>query len=265
MVHINNYPSAFRSLRQADIQDGRGKSPPLDKGSANVATSKPGGADGERKSESLETAGTLVEANSKETYRLQDELTRLQVKDKGIKAVHSHLRQIHKWLDSFKDEGFAEEIQAVLQQNVEARLETVQGIVDKTRFNGEKLLEQKNSNEDRDGLNSGELIIQGLGDLSPAKVYNSLRKLDQAISKLSAQRFRIGGMISHLRQKLDSVQAAGNGAQAQEPLIRDIKTAGDVLSFSQNRVRLDTSQALLAQANTQVEKVFRLLVGVRET
>ncbi len=265
MVHINNYPSAFRSLRQADIQDGRGKSPPLDKGSAKDAASKSGGADGERKSESLETAGTRVEANSKETYRLQDELTRLQVEDKGIKAVHSHLRQIHKWLDSFKDEGFAEEKRAVLQQNVEARLETVQGIVDKTRFNGEKLLEQKNSDEDEGGLNLRELTRQGLGDLSPASVYNSLRKLDQAISKLSAQRFRIGGMISHLRQKLDSVQATGGGGQAQEPLIRDGKAAGDLMSFTLNRVRLDSSQALLAQANTQVEKVFRLLAGVRET
>ena len=264
MVYIY-HPSAFKSLRKTGIQGEMGKSPPLENSPAKDAAGKPGGVKREEKSERLETASSGFQLDNKAVYRLQDELTRLQVEDEGVKAVHSQLRQIHKRLNSFKDEGFSEEKEGTLQQKVEAYLETIQGIVDKTRFNGEKLLEQKNSDEDEGGLDLRELTKQGLGDLSPASVYNSLRKLDQAISKLSAQRFRIGGMISHLRQKLDSVQATGGGGQAQEPLIRDGKAAGDLMSFTLNRVRLDSSQALLAQANTQVEKVFRLLAGVRET
>ena len=263
MVHINIHLPAATSLPQGGVQQAG-----VEKGAQDTEHPVKGPEQANSFSEQgendiLETKGTRVKPYSKDLYNLQDDLTRLQIADEGVKSLHSHLNKARKNFQAALDQDYTEESRAEAGLKAREHLAQVEAVLDKTRFNGERLLE-KNPDQG-DGLDLAELEITVLEGGNPAQVYTSLRKLDNAISKLSAQRFRIGGMISHLRQKLDTAMEIELELPGQDRgLIRDAGTAREVFNSTQNRVLLDTSQALLAQANTQVEKVFRLLHGVQE-
>jgi flagellin len=110
----------------------------------------------------------------------------------------------------------------------------------------------------------GTMTTEGLGinnvSISTPEAANaSIASLDNALNKVSKQRADLGAYQSRMEQAVAGVMSAYENTQASESRIRDTDMAEEMVDYVKNQILVQTSVAMLAQANMKSSGVLELL------
>jgi flagellin len=110
----------------------------------------------------------------------------------------------------------------------------------------------------------GTMTTQGLGInevsiSSPESANASIAKLDLALNRISKQRADLGAYQSRMEQAVAGVMSAYENTMASESRIRDTDMAEEMVDYVKNQILVQTSVAMLAQANMKSSGVLELL------
>jgi flagellin-like hook-associated protein FlgL len=122
------------------------------------------------------------------------------------------------------------------------------------------------------GANQGQTISTYIGDLraealgvknllvvDTKNAQESITIVDQAISRVSAERGRLGAIQNRLEITIRNLDVAAENLVSSESRIRDVDVAAETLTSTRNQIRLQAAIAALAQANQLPQAVLQLL------
>ncbi len=112
------------------------------------------------------------------------------------------------------------------------------------------------------------LGIQGLGAKASSATFISiatpdnanmdLSVIDAALTKVSKQRADLGAYQNRLEYAIQGLSVGAENLQAAESRIRDTDMATEMVSYTKNQILVQTSTAMLAQANQRGQSVLQL-------
>ncbi|MBU2658775.1 flagellin Hag [Bacillus cabrialesii] len=212
----------------------------------------------------------------------QDGISLIQTAEGALTETHSILQRVRELTVQAGNTGTQDattDLQAI-QDEVNNLLDEVDGISQRTAFNGKNLLDgtQTNGFTFQIGANKGQQLTVNIGDMSTAATgldmlkadYNVttataantdalLTKVDSAINKVSSERGKLGAVQNRLEHTINNLSASGENLTAAESRIRDVDMAKEMSEFTKNNILSQASQAMLAQANQQPQNVLQLL------
>src|SRR5690554_5309997 len=107
------------------------------------------------------------------------------------------------------------------------------------------------------GSGAGELFI-GSGSTA-TNISGALTAIDAAIEKVSAERAQLGASQNRLEHTIQNLSITVENLAAAESRIRDADMAAEMAEFTKNQILLQSSTAMLAQANMKPQVVLSLL------
>ncbi|MDO8226895.1 hypothetical protein BSBH6_04284 [Bacillus subtilis] len=212
----------------------------------------------------------------------QDGISLIQTAEGALTETHSILQRVRELTVQAGNTGTQDattDLQAI-QDEVNNLLDEVDGISQRTAFNGKNLLDgtQTNGFTFQIGANKGQQLTVNIGNMSTAATgldmlkadYNVttataantdalLTKVDSAINKVSSERGKLGAVQNRLEHTINNLSASGENLTAAESRIRDVDMAKEMSEFTKNNILSQASQAMLAQANQQPQNVLQLL------
>ena len=91
------------------------------------------------------------------------------------------------------------------------------------------------------------------------KAQDSMRVLDRALEEVSSTRAEIGAFQkNNLESNLNYLRIAHENVLSSESVIRDADMAEEMTKFTRNQIMVDSSTAMLAQANARAQSILRL-------
>ncbi len=113
------------------------------------------------------------------------------------------------------------------------------------------------------------LGIQGAGDMphaasfismsTPDKANISISVIDSALRKVNKQRADLGAYQNRLEHASRGLLVGAENLQAAESQIRDADMAAEMVEYTKNQILVQSSTAMLAQANQKTQSVLQLL------
>jgi flagellin len=88
---------------------------------------------------------------------------------------------------------------------------------------------------------------------------SSVSRIDEAISKVSAERSKLGSFQNRLEHTINNLGTSSENLTAAESRIRDVDMAKEMMNQTKNSILSQAAQAMLAQANQQPQGVLQLL------
>lgn len=101
-------------------------------------------------------------------------------------------------------------------------------------------------------------LFIGSGSTS-ANIDAALIAIDKAIEAVSAQRAALGANQNRLEHTIQNLSITAENLAASESRIRDVDMAAEMAEFTKNQILLQSSTAMLAQANMKPQIVLSLL------
>ncbi len=105
--------------------------------------------------------------------------------------------------------------------------------------------------------NAGNQQIMSLS--TPELANKSIGMLDTALRTVSKQRADLGAYQNRLQMATQGLDIGAENLQAAESRIRDTDMAAQMVQFVKNQILVQSSTAMLAQANQQPQSVLQLL------
>ncbi len=106
-------------------------------------------------------------------------------------------------------------------------------------------------------------LIDGGQNISPAMkagvFFNANAANPTGLDRINKMRANIGAMINRLEHTVNNLMNQETNTQAAETVIRDADFAAETASFTKSQILNQSSNAMLAQANTMPQMVLQLL------
>ena len=94
---------------------------------------------------------------------------------------------------------------------------------------------------------------------TPDQANRTIGVLDTALQVISKQRADLGAYQNRFEMASVGIATAAENLQAAESRIRDVDMASEMVDYVKNQILVQSSTAMLAQANTQPQSVLQLL------
>ncbi|WP_117168766.1 flagellin Hag [Paraliobacillus sediminis] len=217
----------------------------------------------------------------------QDAISLVQTAEGALTETHSILQRVRELTVQAGNTGTqeTEDLQAI-QEEIESLVDEIDGISERTAFNGKTLLDGSISGAAsitfQIGANSGQQLQVSVSDMSASGIgigsggaanFNvsgfsadsgasfdaALASIDTAISNVSKQRSSLGAVQNRLEHTINNLGASQENLTAAESRIRDVDMAKEMMNFTKNNILTQASQSMLAQANQQPQGVLQLL------
>jgi len=94
---------------------------------------------------------------------------------------------------------------------------------------------------------------------TPDQANRTIGVLDTALRVVSKQRADLGAYQNRFQMASVGIATAAENLQAAESRIRDVDMASEMVDYVKNQILVQSSTAMLAQANTQPQTVLQLL------
>ena len=110
----------------------------------------------------------------------------------------------------------------------------------------------------------GDMHADALGiadvDISTqAGAQAAVDKIKSAINSVSSTRGDLGAIQNRLEHTINNLSVSSENMTAAESRIRDVDMANEMMAYTKNNILVQSSQAMLAQANQQPQGVLQLL------
>jgi len=89
----------------------------------------------------------------------------------------------------------------------------------------------------------------------------AIGQLDEGLRVVSKQRADLGAYQNRFEMAQKGIAIAAQNLQAAESVIRDTNMANEMVQFTKNQILVQSSTAMLAQANARPQTVLQLLQG----
>ncbi|MFJ5963732.1 MULTISPECIES: flagellin Hag [unclassified Bacillus (in: firmicutes)] len=206
----------------------------------------------------------------------QDGISLIQTAEGALTETHAILQRMRELTVQAGNTGTqqSEDLTAI-QEEMSALVEEIDGISNRTEFNGKKLLDGsvENGFQFQIGANVKQNIIVQIGKMDAETLTvkdikvneegfefdTEVAKIDAAIGAVSKQRSALGAVQNRLEHTINNLSASGENLTAAESRIRDVDMAKEMSEFTKNNILSQASQAMLAQANQQPQNVLQLL------
>ena len=110
-----------------------------------------------------------------------------------------------------------------------------------------------------ENMSSQALGVNSL-DVDTQKEANiAIKAVDEAITKVSAERSKLGSIQNRLDHTINNLGTASENLTSSESRIRDVDMAAEMMEFTKNNILSQAAQSMLAQANQQPQGVLQLL------
>ena len=110
-----------------------------------------------------------------------------------------------------------------------------------------------------ENMGSRELGLGGVSVSTAEDSKDAIGRLDEAISRISAQRADLGAAQNRLEHTIASTDNTAENLQAAESRIRDVDMAKEMMNLTKLNVLQQASQSMLAQANQAPQQVLSIL------
>ncbi|HZH60850.1 MAG TPA: flagellin Hag [Metabacillus sp.] len=208
----------------------------------------------------------------------QDGISLIQTAEGALNEVHAILQRQRELVVQAGNAGTLEgdDLQAI-QDEITQLNDELNGIADRTEFNGKKLLDGNYSADLQIGANTGQQLTVTIDSGNAGEGFTAahltvsgiaadgtsfdadVALVDAAIAKVSAARSNLGANQNRLEHTIKNLDNASENLQAAESRIRDVDMAKEMMNFTKNNILNQASQAMLAQANQQPQAVLQLL------
>ncbi|MGB3973843.1 MAG: flagellin Hag, partial [Peptococcia bacterium] len=212
----------------------------------------------------------------------QDGISLIQTAEGALAETHSILQRMRELLvqannginDDTADTGDLAKIQAEIKQ----LYNEIDGIRDRTEFNGKTLLDgtfsATGSGTDmvfQIGANANQSLTINIEDMGANKLGTSgikinaidveafgttatsfdkqLEAIDAAINTVSETRANLGANQNRLEHTIINLQTSAENLTAAESRIRDVDMAAEMMEFTKQSILAQAGTAMLAQAN----------------
>jgi flagellin len=176
-----------------------------------------------------------------------------------------------------------------IQVEVSQLIDEIDRIASHAQFNGMNLLTGRFARESGENLVTGSMWLhiganmdqrervfigtmtaKGLGvkDVSsdailslstPDSANRTIGVLDEALKTVNKQRADLGAYQNRLEYAIKGIDIGAENLQAAESRIRDADMASEMVEYTKNRILIQASSAMLAQANQKTQSVLQLL------
>ena len=216
----------------------------------------------------------------------QDGISLIQTAEGALNETHAILQRMRELVVQAGNVGTnQQEDLDYIQDEIDALIEEINGISQRTQFNGKTLLngdfaETADTLIFQIGANSDQTLSLNIEDMSasglllladedkvdvtgfigtPSNFDTVLGKIDNAINKVSAQRSKLGAAQNRLEHTIKNLDNAAENLQAAESRIRDVDMAKEMMEFTRQSILQQAATAMLAQANQAPQTVLQLL------
>ena len=87
----------------------------------------------------------------------------------------------------------------------------------------------------------------------------AMSKIKTAINTVSTSRGKLGAIQNRLEHTINNLSVSAENMTAAESRIRDVDMANEMMAYTKNNILVQSSQAMLAQANQLPQGVLQLL------
>jgi len=178
---------------------------------------------------------------------------------------------------------YTDEDRMQIQVEVSQLVDEVNRIASHAQFNGLNMLTGRFANPARGGTVAAEMVFQvganmdqrkqvfigtmtaqalGMASISistPDRANATIGTVDNALRQVSRQRADLGAYQNRFELAAKGVAVAAENMQAAESLIRDTDMATQMVDYTKNQILMQSSTAMLAQANLKPRSVLQLL------
>lgn len=107
---------------------------------------------------------------------------------------------------------------------------------------------------------SGTATILNVTTLSTqSDAVSAIVSLDESINSVNMMRSSLGASVNRLEHAINNLMVSQVNQQSAESLIRDADFAEETMNFTKNQILLQSSTAMLAQANTIPQAMLALI------
>ena len=96
-------------------------------------------------------------------------------------------------------------------------------------------------------------------DISTQAGAKAVDKIKSAINSVSSTRGDLGAIQNRLEHTINNLSVTAENMTAAESRIRDVDMANEMMAYTKNNILVQSSQAMLAQANQLPQGVLQLL------
>jgi flagellin len=223
----------------------------------------------------------------------QDGISFIQTAEGYLQESQDIIQRLRELAVQASNGIYSDEDRMQIQVEVSALIDEVNRIASHAQFNGMNLLTGRfarftgenvvtasmwlhiGANMDqRERLFIGTMTAQGLGLQnptgpphtatfislsSPDRANQAIGMLDEALKMVNKQRADLGAYQNRLEYAMKGLAVGAENLQASESRIRDADMAEQMVSFVKHQILLQSSTAMLAQANTKPQTVLELL------
>lgn len=212
-----------------------------------------------------------------------DGISLIQTAEGALTETHAILQRMRELVVQAGNLGTQQEedLQAI-QDEIEQLVAEIDGIAERTQFNGKDLLNGNFASGADDlifqiGANAGQQITLNIESMKAADLAEGLDEIDVttftvgsdfddaigiidgAINAVSSQRSALGATQNRLEHTINNLGASAENLTAAESRIRDTDMAKEMMNFTKNSILTQAAQAMLAQANQVPQGVLQLL------
>lgn len=218
----------------------------------------------------------------------QDGISLIQTAEGALNETHDILQRMRELTVQAANGTNQSADRSKISEEMQQLTSEIDRIADTTQFNGKNLLNGKLSGTSaavfQIGANSMQVMSMGIGKMNAVSLANagdktlaSVSKLvgsttttaasiskfttiiDNAISKVSSQRSKLGAVQNRLEHTIKNLDVASENLQASESRIRDVDMASEMSNFTKSNILNQAATAMLAQANQTPQSVLSLL------
>ncbi len=119
--------------------------------------------------------------------------------------------------------------------------------------------EGQNMNISISDMRASALGVSAIDVASAASAQAAITTLDTAISSVSTERAKLGSYQNRLEHTINNLSTSSYNLTAAESRIRDVDMAKEMMTYTTQSILVQSSTAMLAQANQQPQSVLQLL------
>jgi flagellin len=222
-----------------------------------------------------------------------DGISMIQTAEGYLQGTQDILQRMRELAVQSSNGIYTAEDRMQIQVEISSLVDEVNRIASHAQFNGMNLLTGRFANEtgtntvtasmyfhiganmdQRERVFIGTMTAQGLGIQSadglphtatfismstPDKANIAIGVVDEALKAVSKQRADLGAYQNRLDYARQSLSVGAENIQAAESRIRDTDMANEIVDFTTNQILVQSSTAMIAQANQQPQSVLQLL------
>ena len=210
---------------------------------------------------------------NKASTNAEDGISLIQVAEGALNEAHSILQRMNELATQAANDTNTTSDRTAIQQEIDALTSEIDRIASTTQFNTMNLINgsfkgknlQVGALKDQkitisiSAMNASSLKISGLKVTSFNSAGSSMKKIQDAISKVSTQRSALGALQNRLEHTVANLDTTAENTQSAESRIRDVDMAKEMVEYSKNNILAQAGQSMLAQANQSTQGVLSIL------